>query len=117
MSNALWFGILVGLAVGLFAPEWLKIVVFLVALLLSDLVQTVVHRVHRAHGVSVHGVHSASVHSYHFAVSPLSIGVVGLAFGLWAWHYARKRGLQHLGRAELRARWTAARGISRWGWG
>jgi hypothetical protein len=108
MSNALWLGILVGLAIGVFAPEWAKIVVFLFALLFSDLVQTVLHRVHSAHGTSVR--------SAHFAVPPELIGAAGLVLGLWAWHYARKRGLQHLGRAELRSRWTAVRGISRWGW-
>jgi hypothetical protein len=106
MSNALWVGVLVGVPVGAFAPEWAKIVVFLIALLLSDL----------AHGASrnLHNVHN--VHNVHFMVPLWLIGVAGLAFGLWAWHYARKRGLGHLGQAELRTRWAAVRGSSRWGW-
>jgi hypothetical protein len=44
------------------------------------------------------------------------IGLIGVGFGLWAWHYARKRGLQHLGQSELKTRWNNVRGISRWGW-
>lgn len=121
MSHALWVGLLIGIPVGTFAPEWAKIGGFVIALLLSDLVQKVVHSV-TAHSASVHrihsvGLHSASVQSAHFALPPWFIGALGLAFGIWSWHFARKRGLQHLGRAELRTRWTAARGISKWGWG
>ncbi len=106
MSNALWVGILVGVPVGTFAPEWARIVIFLIALLLSDLIHGASHNVHNV----------ANLHNVHFAVPPWLIGLVGLAFGLWAWHYARRRGLQHLGQAELRTRWTAVRGTSRWGW-
>ena len=106
MSNALWVGILVGVPIGAFAPQWVKIPVFLIALLLSGLI----------HGAS-HNVHNATnLHNVHFAVPPWLIGLAGVAFGLWAWHYARKRGLQHLGQAELRTRWAAVRGSSRWGW-
>ena len=100
MSNALWIGVLVGVPVGAFAPEWAKIVLFLIALIFSDLIHGVFH----------------NVHNVHFAVPLWLIGVVGVAFGLWSWHYARRRGLQHLGQAELRTRWTAVRGTSRWGW-
>jgi hypothetical protein len=76
-----------------------KFWVFLVALVGSDLVQKASHSVH---------VHSA--------MFPWLIGVAGLAFGLWSWHFARKRGLQHLGEHELRTRWKHVRGISTWGW-
>jgi hypothetical protein len=109
MSNALWFGILVGVLVGTFAPEWARIVVFLIALVLSDLAYQASKGIH-----NIRNVHN--VHNVHFVVSPELIGVVGIVVGLWAWHYARRRGLQHLGRAELNTRWTAVRGISRWGW-
>jgi hypothetical protein len=44
------------------------------------------------------------------------IAAGGVFFGLWAWHYARKRGLQHLGAAELNSRWTNVRDVSKWGW-
>jgi len=103
MSNMLWLGILLGVLVGTFAPQLVKIAVFLIALLLSDLI----------HGVS-HGVHNVS--NLHFAMPLWLIGVAGLGVGLWAWHYARKRGLEQLGEAELKTRWTNVRGISKWGW-
>jgi hypothetical protein len=103
MSNALWVGILVGVPVGAFAPGWVKPIVFVIALILSDLVHTTSHNVH-------------NVHNVHFAIPPWLIGIVGIGFGLWAWHYARRRGLQHLGKAELLNRWANVRGISKWGW-
>jgi len=101
MSNALWLGILIGVPVGAFAPGWLKPIVWVVALVLSDL---------------VHTQNVQNVQGLHFAIPPWLIGLLGVLFGLWSWHYARKRGLQHLGQAELRTRWAAARGISKWGW-
>ena len=106
MYNALWVGILIGVPLGTFAPEWLKIIVFVIALVLSDLINGISGNVHNV----------ANLHNVHFAVPPWLIGIIGVAFGLWAWHYARMRGLQHLGQAELRNRWTNVRGISRWGW-
>jgi hypothetical protein len=109
MFNALWFGILVGVVLGNFAPEWVKIVAFVIALVLSDLKYEVSRNVHK-----VTNFHS--VHNVHFTVPPELIGLVGVGFGLWAWHYARKRGLQHLGEAELRTRWSNARASSKWGW-
>ena len=106
MSNALWIGLLIGVPVGTFAPEWVKIPVFVIALVLSDLI----------HGTSQNVRNVTGVHNVHFAVPPALIGIAGVAFGLWAWHYARRRGLQHLGQTELRNRWTAARASSKWGW-
>ena len=103
MLKTLCICLLVGILVGAFAPEWAKIGVFLVALVGSDLVQKASHSVH-----GVKGLHSA--------MPPWLIGVAGLAFGLWSWHFARKRGLDHLGKAELRTRWTNVRRISKWGW-
>jgi hypothetical protein len=100
MYNLLWVGLLIGVPVGAFAPGWVKPIVFVIALVLSDLVRTTSHN-----GRSVH-----------FAVSPVLIGAIGVGFGLWALHWARRRGLQQLGRAELNTRWNAVRGISRWGW-
>jgi len=106
MSNALWLGVLAGVVLGSFAPEWVRIVVFIIALLLSDL----------THEASRNVYNVTNFHNYHFEVPPLLIGLAGLAFGLWAWHYARRRGLQHLGEYELRTRWTNVRGSSKWGW-
>lgn len=100
MSHWLWIGIMVGVLVGTFLPELVRIVLFFIALLLSDLVHGVSHDVSHIH-----------------AVLPLwLLGIGGVAFGFWAWHYARKRGLGHLGQAELSARWGNARKISKWGW-
>lgn len=106
ISNALWIGMLVGVLVGNFAPGWVKIGAFLVAVVGSDLVQKASHRVHGA----------PNLNSVHFALPPWLIGAAGVAFGLWAFHFARKRGLQHLGQAELRNRWTNVRRVSKWGW-
>jgi hypothetical protein len=103
MSHALWVGVLIGVPVGAFAPQWVKIVVFLIVLLLSEVVR----------GAS-HGVGNLS--HVHFVWPPWLIGVIGVVIGLSAFHYARRRGLAHLGQAELRSRWTTVRGISRWGW-
>lgn len=100
MSNALWIGVLIGVLVGAFASEWVKIGAFVVALVFSDLVQKASH--------GVHGVHTA--------IPPWMIGVGGVIFGLMSWHFGRKRGLQHLGQAELRTRWRNVRRISKWGW-
>lgn len=103
MFNLLWVGVLIGVLLGTFALEWLKIAVFVIALVFSDL----------AHGASSN---VRDVGNLHFAVPPWLIGIGGVAFGLWAWHHARRRGLQHLGQAEFRTRWTNVRGISKWGW-
>lgn len=88
---------------------WVKFGVFLVALLTSGLVTKASHSVHSAHGIH-------NVVDVHPSMSPWLIGVAGLAFGLYSWHFARKRGLQHLSEAELSARWRNVRGISKWGW-
>ncbi len=106
MYNALWIGVLLGVLVGAFAPGWVKPIVFVVALIFSDLV----------HAASRNVQNAANLHNVHFAVPLWLVGIAGLAFGLFAWHYARKRGLQHLGAAELRTRWAAVRGTSKWGW-
>jgi hypothetical protein len=104
MPNAFWIGILIGVPVGAFAPGWLKPIVFVIALLLSDLVYTSSRNIQH------------NIQHTHFAVPLWLIGLIGVGFGLWAWHYARKRGLQQLGKAELNTRWNNVRGISRWGW-
>jgi hypothetical protein len=96
MSNALWVGVLVGVPVGAFAPGWAKIVVFLVALLFSDLVHGALHNVH-------------NIHNVHFAVPPWLIGVGGVAFGLWSWHYARRRGLWGARTLLLALTWASMR--------
>ena len=103
MSNALWLGVLAGVALGSFAPEWVRIVVFVIALLLSEVERGA------SHGVSNLG-------HIHFVWPPWLVGVIGVVIGLLALHYARRRGLAHLGQSELRGRWTNVRGISKWGW-
>jgi hypothetical protein len=103
MFNPLLIGILIGVPVGAFAPEWLKILTFVIALLFSGLL------------VEAQGA-SRNIHDVHFSAHSWLIGIVGIAFGLWALHYARRRGLQQLGKAELGARWRTVRGISKWGW-
>jgi hypothetical protein len=109
MSNALWLGIVVGVLVGTFAPEWVRILVFVIAGLLSDLAYQASKGIHNIHNIR-------SIHNVHSALPSWLIVIAAVVFALWAWHYARRRGLQHLGRAELNTRWTAVRGISRWGW-
>lgn len=103
MSHELWVGVLIGIPVGAFAPQWIKFAAFAIMLLLSEVVR----------GAS-HGVHNLG--QVHFVWPPWLVGVIGMAIGLWAWHYARRRGLEHLGQAELRGRWNTVRGISKWGW-
>jgi hypothetical protein len=103
MSHTLWVGVLIGVPVGTFAPQWIKIVVFVIALLLSEVER----------GAS-HGV--GNLGHVHFVWPPWLVGVIGVVIGLLALHYARRRGLAHLGQSELRSRWTNVRGISKWGW-
>ena len=98
MINTLWVAVLVGVLIGAFAPEWIKFSAAVVAVVLSGLLVRV------------------TAHHARFVVSPWLIAVSGVVFGLWSWHYARRRGLQHLGEFELRNRWTNARTISSWGW-
>lgn len=71
-------------------PDLALIVLFIVALLASDL---------------LHG---------HFTSAELLVlllAVVGLVIGLWI---GRRRGLQQLGAAEFATRWRNVLGISRW---
>jgi hypothetical protein len=104
--NVLWIGVLIGVPVGAFAPGWVKPIVFAAAVVLSDLARTTSRNVRNVHNIN----------NVHFIWPPWLIGLIGLILALWSWHYARMRGLQHLGRAELRARWNTIRGVSRWGW-
>jgi hypothetical protein len=98
--NMLWIGVLAGMIVCV-GPEWLKILTFVVAVLFSGLL---VH-------LPVHG------HGHlHATANPWVLAIGGVGFGVWSWHYARKRGLQHLGAAELNTRWTNVRRMSKWGW-
>jgi hypothetical protein len=98
--NMLWIGVLAGMIVCA-GPEWLKILTFVVAVLFSGLL---VH-------LPVHG------HGHpHATANPWVLAIGGVGFGVWSWHYARKRGLQHLGAAELNTRWTNVRKMSKWGW-
>jgi hypothetical protein len=93
-----WTGVLAGMVVSAFAPGWVKGIVTVAAVLLSGLLARFHPRGH-----------------VHLTVSPLLIGAAGVVFGLWSWHYARKRGLQHLGESEARTRWERVREESKWG--
>jgi hypothetical protein len=96
--NEVWIGVLAGILVGEFAPEWMKIITFIASLLLSGLL------------IRFH----PSGHA-HLMASPGVIAIAGVIFGIWSWHYARKRGLQHLGKSELATRWERVREESKWG--
>lgn len=98
-----WFGVLAGMAVIVIMPLWVKIAAFITAVVFSGLVM-------RLRTLPHHHL------QFHPTVPGWLWAVGGVGFGLWAWHYARKRGLQHLGEQELRNRWTIVRGISKWGW-
>jgi hypothetical protein len=92
-----WYGVLAGTIVGAFAPGGLKALAIGAALVLSGLLE-----------------HLFSHGHLHLPVPSWLIAVLGVAFGLWAWHRGRLRGLQHLGTHELRTRWANVRGVSRW---
>jgi hypothetical protein len=99
--NMFWTGVLLAMVASAFAPGWVKGIIFVVALMLSGvLVRLQAHAPHHLHAV----------------MSPWLIAVAGVGFGIFAWHYARVRGLAQLGTAELRTRWTNVRRVSRWGW-
>jgi hypothetical protein len=98
--NMLWVGVLAGMVVCA-GPGWLKAITFITAVVFSGLLMRL-----PAHG---HG-------HFHMTASPWLLAIGGVGFGVWSWHYARKRGLEHLGAYELRTRWTNARKISKWGW-
>jgi hypothetical protein len=101
--HVFWVGVLAGMAVIALGPGWLKLATLVVAVVLSGLLM-------RLRTLPHHHL------QFHATVPPLLIAVAGVVFGLWAWHYARKRGLQQLGEHELRNRWGAMRGVSKWGW-
>jgi Na+-translocating ferredoxin:NAD+ oxidoreductase RnfD subunit len=96
--NMFWTGVLAGVVVSAIAPGWVKGITAVAAVVLSGLLS----RLHQ-------GGH------FHLTMSPALIGVAGVAFGLWSWHYARKRGLRHLADSELRTRWERVRDESKWG--
>ena len=96
--NMFWVGVLAGMVVSAIAPGWVKAIVTVVAVMFSGLLMRFHQRGH-----------------VHLTVSPYLIGIAGVVFGLWAWHYARLRGLKHLGESEMRTRWDRVRDESRWG--
>jgi len=96
--NMFWTGMLAGLVLSAIAPGWVKGITTIAAVVLSGLLS----RFHQGGHV-------------HLSVSPALLGVGGVIFGLWSWHYARKRGLQHLADSELKTRWERVREESKWG--
>jgi hypothetical protein len=99
--NMFWTGVLVAMVVSAFVPGWVKGIIFVVAVFLS--------------GVLVR-LHAHTPHHLTFVVPEWLIALAGVSFGVFAWHYARLRGLQQLGSAELRTRWGNVRRVSKWGW-
>lgn len=89
--------LLIGVLIGLFAPEWVAWIVVLVALIALGAfrVVTVNHSSHIRTG--------DLIWIFIFALG----GIVGLIYG-------RIRGLRHLGEAEFRTRRASVRRISRW---
>ena len=102
MSTTLWLGIWIGVLIGSFAGGGIRLAVFLISLLLWE-VHTVTHAI-------------GGIGHVHFTVPPVVIGIAGVAVGLLMFHFARLRGLAHLGQYELNTRWTNVRRISKWGW-
>ena len=110
--NMFWIGVLAGMLVCA-GPGWLKALTFVTAIVFSGLLV----RLTTGHGLHLpgHGQEHGHVH-LHATANPWLIAILAVLFGVWSWHYARKRGLAHLGAAELNTRWTNARKISKWGW-
>jgi hypothetical protein len=102
MSTTLWLGIWIGVLIGTFGTGLIRLGAFVIALLLWE-----VHSVTHAVG---------DVGHLRFTMPPVLIGIIGVVVGLLMFHFARKRGLAHLGAAELSTRWTNVRKISKWGW-
>jgi hypothetical protein len=89
-NHVFWTGVALALLVSFFLPMWLRGILFVVALLASDL---------------LHG------HFTSAELLTLLLAVAGLVIGLWI---GRSRGLRLLGEAEFRTRWRNVLGISRW---
>ena len=113
MSTSLWIGLLLGILVSSFAPGLIKWGIFVVALVVSGLAAKAMHIGHSARGaIGTHGVPVINVNG----VVLWLIAIAGVGFGVYQIHAARRRGLVHLGVAELNTRWANVRKISKWGW-
>lgn len=97
-SHAFWYGVLLALLIAWILPGWAAVVLFLIALLASGLLQSLVS----------HGHSSASSSS---GVLLVIVAVIALPVGLY---FGRIRGLRHLGEFEFRTRLRNVRIISRW---
>jgi uncharacterized membrane protein (Fun14 family) len=85
-------GILVGLIVGWFLPEWVRVIVLVVAL-------------------TGMGILQAAGRAHFPAVPCLALALAALIFGLW---HGRYRGLRHLGESDYRGRVRNVKSVSRW---
>ena len=99
-SHAFWYGVLLALLIAWILPGWAAGVLFLIALLASGLLQSLV-----SHGRSSSSFSSSS------DVLLLIVAVIALPVGLY---FGRIRGLRHLGEFEFRTRLRNIRIISRW---
>jgi asparagine N-glycosylation enzyme membrane subunit Stt3 len=102
-GHMFWWGLLIGLLIGLLAWEWLGWLGVLVALIMLGAFHLVTtnHVVANRH---IHGVHVSIGNLFWLFIFVLG-GLVGLYFG-------RRRGLRHLGESDFRTRWANVRNIS-----
>jgi hypothetical protein len=111
----LGWGILLGMAVIYFPfPGWVRLITLVAGIVLSRLLfRWPFHGHAKVHGHALPGVH---VHAAGLGKYPVLIAIIAVVFAIWAWHYARKRGLIHLAAANLNTQWATVRSVSKWGW-
>ena len=100
-SHAFWYGVLLALLVAWILPGWVAGLLFVIALLASNLLSNLL----RSSGGHAHSFSASS------SVPYLIVAVIALVGGLIL---GRIRGLRQLGQAEYRTRFRNVRGISRW---
>lgn len=99
-SRAFWYGVLLALLVAWILPGWAAGVLFVIALLASDVLGSLIGR-----------AGSSSSSSFSPSLLYLIVAVIALAGGLM---WGRRRGLRQLGESDYRTRLRSIRGISRW---
>jgi hypothetical protein len=98
-SHAFWYGVLLALLIAWILPGWAAGVLFVVALLASHLLQSLLGHAH------------SSSSSSSSNVLLLIVGVIALLVGLY---FGRIRGLRQLGESDFRTRLGNIRIINRW---
>jgi len=95
-SHAFWYGVLLALLIAWILPGWAAGVLFVIALLASDLLQSLVGHTHSSSSSNM---------------LLLIVVVIALLAGLY---FGRIRGLRQLGESDFRTRLRNVRIISRW---